>query len=158
MHQTIFKASNFLFAGKIWLSNKDTIGKAYLALHLLMFGQLLLAILGIHQGHHGIQDITICNIVIDKEGLRYRAWICDSGGFNHNPIEVNLFALTLFPQLIKCLYQIPTNRTTYTTIAHLHNLFLRTLNQDVVIDVLFAKLIFDNSNLFAVLLGQDMLK
>ena len=123
-----------------------------------MFAELLLPMLSIHQSHYGIQHIVIRYIVIHKEGLGDWARIGDSSGLNYDTLKANFLILALLPKLIEGVHQIATNRAADATIAHLHNVFLIVLNQDVVIDIFFAELVFDHSNFFAMLFGEDMLE
>ena len=157
MHQSCAQCCDLGIRYEVSLGNKNLVCKANLALRFLVFTELLLPMLGIHQRNDRIKHIVICDVVVHKEGLGYWTRISDPGGFDHHPLKLNFLVAALLPKLIQGLHQITPNRATNTAIAHLHNLFLALLDQNIVIDVLFAKLVFDHRNFFSVLCRQDVL-
>jgi hypothetical protein len=96
------------------------------------------------------------NIVIHEKGLRHWARVSDTSRFNHNTIKTNFLIFALLPKRIQSLNEIATNRAANATIAHLDDVFFVILNQNIVINILLAKLVLNHSNFFAVVFGEDV--
>jgi len=140
------------------LSDEQAVRKADLALHHFVFVQLVIGVLGIDQGDDRVEQEFVGDLVIHEERLGHRAGVRETGGFDHHALEIQLAGALFRRQIAEHARQIAANRAADAAVAHLDNLFVRVLHEDLVVDVLFAELVFDHGDFHAVLFIQDALE
>ena len=156
--QAVHQVSGFLRRHQIGLADEDLIRKTDLAARLLAVVKLLVGVFRVHQRQDRIEQITLGDLVVHEKRLRYRARVGHTGGFNHHAVKIQQ-PLALFGcQQLQRFAQVFPDGATNATIAHLNDLFLGIGHQDVVVDVFFAKFIFNDGNFLAVGLLQHTLE
>ena len=113
--------------------------------------------LGIDQRQNRVQQVLFGDFFVHEKRLRHRTRVSQTRGFNHHPVKHQLAFAFLFGQRLKRFTQVFTNRATNAAVVHLNDVFLSVADQNLVINVLFAKLVFDHGNFLAMRLGQDTL-
>ena len=144
----------FRFTHQIGLGQKNLIGKAHLAASLLPRIKLLVGMLGIHQRQDGVDEIALCNLIVHEKGLRHWTWIGEARSLNHYTVKFHHPLAALGGQQLQGFAQILANGAADAAVAHLQDLFLRLRLEDIGVDVLFAKLVFDHGNLHAMAFMQ----
>ena len=136
-----------VLAHQIGFGDEDLIGKAHLSASLLAVIELLGRVFGVHQGQDGVEQITLGNLVVHEKGLRHRSRIGQAGGLNDNTVKLNLAFPAFLGQIGERGAQVFADGAAHAAIAHLNNLLLALQEQDVVVNIFFAELIFNDRNL-----------
>ena len=144
-----------VLADQIGFADENLVRKTDLTACFLTLIQLLVAMLGIDQRDDRVEQIKLGDFVIHEESLGNRAWIRDTGGFDHDTFEIQGAGLLLLGQVGQCFAQIFANGAADTTIAHLYDVLFCVGNQNVVIDVFFTEFIFNHGNTLAVRFGEN---
>ena len=87
-----------------------------------------------------------------------RGRVSQASGFNDDPVKIQQTLALFGGQQLQGLTQVFADRATDAAVAHLDDVFLRVGHEDVVIDVFFTELVFNDSNFLAVRLGQHALE
>ena len=114
--------------------------------------------LGIHQRQNRIKQKALGNFIVHEKRLRYRPRIGQASGFNYHPVKVQLPLALLLCQSLKRGAQIFANGAANTAIAHLNNLLIGIRHQNVAVNILLTKLIFNDGNFLSVSFRQHALK
>ena len=158
VREPVLQSVQFRLRHQIGLADENLIGKTHLTPRLLPIIQLLCSMLGIHQSQNGVQQKTLRNLIVHEKSLRHRTRIGQTRGLNHHTIKVQLPLALLRCQGLQSRTQILANRTTNTAIAHLNDLLFGIRHQNIAVNILLAKLIFNNGNLLAMRLRQHTLE
>jgi hypothetical protein len=145
-------------ADQIGFGDEDLIGKAHLPACLLSVIELLGRMFGIDQGQNRIQQIALGHLIVHEKSLGDRARVSQTRGLDDHAIKIE-FAFAFFGgQLLQGGAQVFSNGATDTTVAHLNDLFLGLGDQNVIVDVLFSELVFNDSDFLAMGFRQDTLE
>ena len=158
MQQAVAQGVNIVGGNEIALGDEDGVGKAHLALGLFLLVELHIAVLGVDQRDDGVQQVTAGDLIIHEEGLRDGAGVGYAGGLDDDAVELDLAVVAAREQVGQAGHQVTTDGAADAAVAHLHDLLVTVLHEDVVVDVLFTELVFDHGDLHAVLFGQDALE
>ena len=112
---------------------------------------------GIDQRQNGVQQVLLGDFFVHKEGLRHRAGVGQAGGLNHHTFKIQLTFASFGRQHLQGLAQVFTNGAADATIVHLDDGLLGVVDQNLVVDVFFTKLVFNHSDFLPVRFGQDAL-
>ena len=156
--QAVLKRVQRLCRDQVGFADENLVGKTHLQAGLLAVVELLGCMFGIHQGQNGIQQITLSNLIVHEKRLRYRPRICKSSGLDHHTVKIELAFSFLLSQLRKRGPQVLSDRAAHTTVAHLNDLLLTLKNQNIVINVFFAKFVLNHSDLLPMSLRQNALE
>ncbi len=156
--EAVLQSIQVLGGNQVGLADEDLVGKTHLTTRLLAVIELLGCVFGVNQGQDRIEQKSLCNLIVHEKGLRYRPRIGQTGGLDHDAVKTEQPLATLGSQQLQGGSQILANGATNTPIAHLNDLLVRVRHQDVVVDVLFTKLVLDHGDLLAVGLGQHTLE
>ena len=154
VRQTVLQRSQLVAGHQIGLADEDLVGKAHLAARFLALIELLHGVLGIDQGHDGVQQILLGHFVVHEKSLRHGARVGQAGGFDDHALEVERAAALAGGQIGQGGAQVFADGAAHAAVVHLHDLLFVVAHQNVVVDVLLAKLVFDDGNLLPVRLGQ----
>ena len=158
MRQAMPQRRHFIRRHQIGLADEDLVGKTDLAPRLLAFIELRLRVLGVDQRQDRIQQVTLGNFVVHEEGLRHRAGIGHTSGFDHDAVKAEFTLAPLLSQVAQCGTQVFADGAADAAIAHLDDLLLGVRYQNVAVDVFLAKLVLDHGNLLPVRLLQHALE
>ena len=89
--QTTFSLAIFPFlvlGDEVGLGQQQPVGKADLRLSLRMGVELAHGMHGIDGDQHGVEHVVAGHRFIEKEGLRHRAGVGQSGRFDHHALEI----------------------------------------------------------------------
>ena len=140
---------------QVGLADEDLVGKAHLAARFLALVQLLLAVLGVHQGQDGVEQVQLGNLVVHEEGLGDRTRIGHAGGLEDDTFEVQGAVLALLGQVGQRFAQVFTDGAAHTAVVHLNNVFLGVGHENLVVDVFFTEFVLDHGDALAVGFGED---
>ena len=143
---------------QVGLADEDLVGKAELAPRLLAVVELLLRMLGIDQREDRVEQIALGDLLVHEEGLRHRARIGQTGGLDHDALEVEQALALLGRQQLQRAAQVFADGAADAAVAHLDDLLLGVGDQDVGVDVFLAELVLDHGDLLAMRLGQHALE
>jgi hypothetical protein len=87
-----------------------------------------------------------------------KVWASQAGGLNHQALKIKLALAPALGQVAQGGAQVFTDGAAHAAIAHLNDLLLGIGNQNFVVDVFFAELVFDHGDLHAMGLGQHPLE
>jgi hypothetical protein len=115
--------------------------------------QVLLDVATVDDGDHSVQDVRSGDLSIDKEGLGHGRWISQSCGLNQDTVK----AVPPLEQRSQDADEVAAHCATNAAVVHLKDFFVGP-NDQGIIDANLAKLVLDNSNSLAVMLGQDAIE
>ena len=115
-------------------------------------------VFGVHQRDDGVQLEAGGHLVVDEEGLCHRAGVGHTRGLDDHPLEVQFTLAALFGQVGQRGTQVFSDGAADAAVAHLDDLLLGVGHQDVVVDILFAELVFDDGDLLTVGFSQHPLE
>ena len=156
--QAVLQGIEFVSTHQIAFADEDLIGETHLAARFLAVIQGLRRVLGVHQCEDRVEQKTLGNFVIHEKGLRHRAGVGQAGGFNHHAFKVKLTFAFFLGQILQGGAQVFADGATHAAIAHLHNVFFGVGHQNLVVDVFFAKLVFNDGDFQTMRLGQHPLE
>ena len=139
---------------QVAFADEDLVGKAHLATRLLAVVELAGRVFGVHQGQHTVEQILLGHFIVHEEGLCHWAGICQAGGLDDHPLKVDLAFAFARGQVLQGGAQIVSNGAANATIAHLDDVLGGVGDQDLVVDVLFTKLVFNDRDFLAVGLAE----
>ena len=154
MDQRVF----FSIRHQVGLGQEDLIGKAHLTARFLAVFQLLVGVLGIHQGDDGVDQIGLGNLIVHEEGLSHRAGVGQTGGFDDDAVKVHQALAALGRQQLQGFAQVFTDGAADAAVAHLQNLLFGFGLENVGVDVFLTELVLDHGNLHAVGFVQHALE
>ena len=154
VHQRI----DLVLGHQVGLADKDLVGKTDLTPRFLTLVKLLIGVLGIDQGQDGVEQIAFGNFIVHEEGLRDRARIGQAGGFYHHAVELQFTLAALFGQIMQRGAQVFADGAADAAVVHLDDVLGDVGHQNLVVDVFFAKLVFDHRNFLTMGLGQHALE
>jgi hypothetical protein len=146
------------FIHEVRLGNEQTVRKADLALHHFVLIQLVIRVLRVDQRDDRVEQEFVGDLVVHEERLRHRAGVRETCGFDHDAFEIQFAGALFRGQVAEHACQVAANCAADAAVAHLDDLFVAVLHEDLVIDVLFAELVLDHGDLHAVLFVQDALE
>ena len=158
MRQTVLKRFQLWLRHQIGLADEDLIGKPHLPTGLLAIVQLLSSMLGIHQSEDGIEQKALGNLIVHEKRLRHRPRIGQASCLNDHAVKIQFTLALLSRQGLQSSPQIFPNGAANAPIAHLNDLLIGVRHQNVVVNVLFAKLIFNDGNLLTMCLREHSFK
>ena len=141
-------------ADQVGLADEDLVGKADLAARLLAVVELLGRMLGVHQRDDGVEQVALGDFVVHEKGLGHGAGVGQAGGLDHHALEVEQALALLGRQQLQGAAQVLADGAAHAAVAHLDDLLFGVRDQDVVVDVFFTELVFDDGDLLAVRFGQ----
>ena len=147
-----------LWRHQVAFADENLVGKANLALGLLALVELHRGVFGVHQGQDPVEQILLGNFVVHEEGLRHGAWVGQAGGLDDHALEIDLAFALARGQVLQGGAQIVADGAADAAVAHLDDVFGGVGHQDLVVDVLFAELVFDDRDFLAVGLGEHALE
>ena len=156
--QAVLQSVQGIGIHQIAFADENLIGKANLAARLLAVVELQWGVLGVHQSQNGVEQIGLGHFIVHEEGLGHRAGVGQAGGFDHQALKVKLALAPALGQVAQGGAQVFADGATHTAIAHLNDLLVGVGHQDLVVDVFFAKFVFNHGDFHAVGLGQHPLE
>mmetsp|Transcript_3127 Transcript_3127/g.8040 ORF Transcript_3127/g.8040 Transcript_3127/m.8040 type:complete len:298 (-) Transcript_3127:21-914(-) len=117
--------------------------------------------LGIHQGKDPVKTEMLLHVVIREESLRNWRWICQASRLDDDAVEWLALARRLLVQLLEARDEVASHGTADATVVHLDHVLLRHAAlrvQELVVDADLAELVLDHSNLFTVVLLEDVVE
>ena len=154
-HQAAAQSHKLFGADEVGFAKKDAIGEADLLLRLVKGIELLRRMLGVDDGNDGVQRIVCGDLVLDEERLRDRCRVGEPGGLDDDAIERLGLCLAAPTELAKNTHQVTANGAADAAVVHLDDLFGPAVDDQIVIDALFAKLILDDGDALAVAFAQN---
>jgi hypothetical protein len=145
-------------ADQIGFRDEDLVGKTHLSARLLPIIELLGRMLGIDQRQNRVQQVALGHFIVHEKRLSHRPWVGQTSGFDDHPLKIQLALAFFGGQLLQGGAQVFANGATHATIAHLDDLFLGLCDQNVIVDVLFSELVFNDSDFLAMGFGQHTLE
>ena len=153
--QACHQRGDFIAGHQVRLTNKNLVSKSNLTARFLPIVQLGDGVLGIDQRQDGVEQVLLGDFLVHEESLRHGARVSQAGRFNDDTVKREQ-ALALFgSQQLQRFTQILANRAADAAVVHLDDVFLRVIDQYLVVDVFLAKFVFNHSNFLAVCFGQD---
>ena len=127
-----------------------------------LFGvQVLLDVLGIHQGHDAVKFKNFLGDVVHKERLRDRCRVSHAGGLDDHRVQLQTLRDAL-GKLLEDRYEILPHCAADASVEHFNDfvrrLRLHVLLQQRIVDAYFSELVFDDRYLLAVLRGEDVVQ
>ena len=156
--QAVLQSVQLLGRDQIGLADEDLVGKAHLTARFLAVVELLGRVFGVHQGQDGVEQKGLGDLVVHEKSLRHRAGVGQAGGLDDDAVKAEQTLAALGGQQLQSHAQVFADGAANAAVAHLDDLLIGIRDQDVVVDVLFAKLVLDHGNLLAVGLGQHALE
>ncbi len=147
-----------LVVDQVGLADEDLVGEADLAPRFLAAVELLVGVLGVDQRQDRVEQVALGDLVVHEEGLRHRAGVGQAGGLDDDAVEVELALPLLLGQVGERGPQVLADGAADAAVVQLDDLLLAVLDQDLVVDVLLAELVLDDSDLLAVRLGEHTLQ
>ena len=99
----------------------------------------------VHQGNNAVQQVTLTQLFINKEGLCDRGRIGQPGALNDQSIEGDLATVQPLKQQVQRFGQVGVNGAAHTAIGQGHDLH-RLVAQQLGVDARIAELIFDHGD------------
>ena len=149
------KRHKFFGADEVGLAKQDAIGEADLLLRLVKGIELQRRMLSVDDGNDGVERVVCGDVVVDEERLRDRCRVGEPGGLDDDAVERLGLCLAAPTQLDKDTHQVTANGAADAAVVHLDNLFGAAVNDQIVVDALFAELILDDGDALAVAFAQD---
>ena len=156
--QTVLQCVQVLRRHQIGFADEDLVRKAHLTTRFLAIIELQGRVLGVHQSQDGVEQEGLCNLVVHEKGLRNRTRIGQTGRLDDDAVKAEQAFAALGSQHLQRDAQVFADGAANAAIAHLNDLLLGVRDQDLVVDVLFAKLVLDDGNFLTMGLGQDALE
>ena len=154
----VLQRMHLLLRHQIGLADEYLIGKANLLTRFLPVVQLLVGVFGVHHGDDGVQQVVLGDLVVHEEGLRDRAWVGQTRGFDDHAVKVQQAFALFGGQQLQGLAQVFADRAADAAVAHLVDLLLALRDQQVFVDVFFTELVLDHGDLLAVRFLQQALE
>ena len=145
----------FGFGNEVFFRHQDPVGKADLFLRLRLLVQRLHAVLGVHDGDHGIQAVVFGDLVIHEKRLAYRARVGHASRFDDDALKVELAVLAALAQIGQRAHEVTAYGAADAAIGQLDDFLVLILHQQIVVDALGPELVFNHGNALAVVFGQN---
>jgi len=140
---------------QVGLAQENLVGKPDLTASFLTAVELGLAMFGVHQGQDRVQQVLVGDVIVHEKGLSHGAGVGQAGGLDHDALELELAIATFGRQVAQGGAQVLADRAADATVVHLDDLLVGVGHEDVVVDVFFTELVFDDGDFLSVTLGQD---
>ena len=145
-----FNQGQFGFGHKVGLVEQDDIGKGNLLFGFLCVGKALHQVAGIHHGYDTVEPCAFLQVIIHEKGLRHRAGIGQTGGFNDDGVKL---ALAL-QQVAQYPDEVAPYPAAQAAIVHLEHFLVRA-DDKVIVNPDLAELIDDDGVFAAMRLAED---
>ena len=143
---------------QVRFTDENLIRKPDLTACFLAVIQLLLPVLGIHQGDDGIEQERFSDFIVHEKGLRHGAGVGQTRGFDDDALKVQQPFALFGRQHLQGGTQIFPNGAADAAIAHLNDLLLGFAHQNIGIDIFFAEFIFNHRDFLTVGFTQNPLE
>ena len=153
--QAVLQVSQGLRRHQFRLADEQLVGKTDLPTRLLPIVELRVGMLGVDQSQNRVQQIALGDFLVHEKCLRHRPRIRQARGLNHHTLKIEQAFALFGGQQLQGFAQVLTNRTANAAIAHLDDVFLGVIHQNFVVDVFFAKFIFDDRDFLTVGFSQN---
>ncbi|ABA50312.1 hypothetical protein BURPS1710b_0388 [Burkholderia pseudomallei 1710b] len=158
VQQAVLELGHRLVVDEVRLRDEQAIGEADLALHDFVLVELRVRMLRVDERDDRVEQEFVGDLAVDEERLRDRARIREARRLDHHAVEVERAVALFRGEVGERAREVAANRAADAAVAHLDDLLGRILDEDLVVDVLFAELVFDHGDLHAVLFVQDALE
>ena len=105
--------------------------------------------------NNGVWAIAGGDLFVEKKGLCHWSRVRQTRGLDNYLVKIQLTCISFFGKIPQSSAKIIANAATDTAIAHHKDLLLAAGNDNLAIDVLFAKLVFNHSDLTAVSFSEQ---
>ena len=156
--QSVLQRTQIIGRDQIGFADEDLVGKTHLPARFLTVVQLLRRVFGIHQRQDGVEQKRLGDLIVHEKGLRHGTGIGQTGGLDHDAVKTQQTFAALGREQLQGDAQIFPNGAANAAIAHLNDLLLGVRDQDVVVDVFFAKFVLNDSDFLAMGLCQHALQ
>ena len=86
--------------------------------------ELLGGVLSVYQGQNRVEQKALSDLVVHEEGLRYRAWVCQTCGFDHHALKVEQAFALFSGQQLQGGAQVFADGAAHAAIVHLDDLLV----------------------------------
>jgi hypothetical protein len=110
------------------------------------------------EGQDRVEQISLGDLVVHEEGLRDRARVGQAGRLDDDAVEVDLALPLLLGQVGEGGAEVFADRAADAAVVELDDLLAAVLDEDLVVDVLGAEFVLDDSDLLAMRLCEHSLQ
>ena len=124
--------------------------------------QVLLDVLGVHEGDDAVEPGELLDLLLHEEGLGHGGGVRQAGGLDDDAVELEVPAVHALLEPLQDDDEVLAHRTADAPVHHLDDLLLGlelgVLLQQGIIDADLAELVLDDRQLLAVLLREDVVQ